>query len=78
MKRTTKTQAVDSARKMLQFTIIRQCQCGVAQMLPERMSFDNHFTHQCLACLDGITAQQNDDYNKYWGYSGYDEVDDQE
>ncbi|UOF78663.1 churchill protein [Caudoviricetes sp.] len=49
------------------------CQCDVMVMCPERVSFDAYFTHVCKTCGGGITFAMNDDYNRYGGFSGYDE-----
>lgn len=56
----------------------KQCKCDLHVTCPERITFDfdEPFTHVCKTCEGGITYQQNDNYNRYWGFSGYDEVHD--
>lgn len=58
--------------------IVKDCVCDVMVMEPERLSFEDHYTHKCTNCGGGVTHEKNDSYNRYWGFSGYDEVPDQE
>jgi hypothetical protein len=55
----------------------KSCECDVLVMSPERISFDADYTHICENCKGGITYQMNDNYNQYFGFSGYDEYNDE-
>ena len=54
-------------------TIVTACRCEVELMNPVRIISSPMYTHQCNTCQGGITYERNDNYNKYFGYSGYDD-----
>ncbi len=56
------------------------CECSLNDMQPQyAVNLIFRATHQlrtCLNCNGVVSEQQNQDYNQYHGFSGYDEVDD--
>lgn len=55
-------------------TKAKDCECPIETMDPKRVSFTSrHRSHICKKCNGGISSQRNIAFNKYYGYSGYDE-----
>ena len=53
--------------------VVVDCRCDVDEAKPERIAFDTKFTYQCMNCGGGVTDEGNNNFNRYWGFSGYDE-----
>lgn len=54
--------------------VIKSCKCDVSAMAPAALEEPvEPFTHICSICTGGITFAAMNMYNKYYGYSGYDE-----
>lgn len=58
-----------------QSIVSKACECELEKSAPDRISFEPNakYSHMCRICSGGITAEQNDKINQYYGYSGYDE-----
>lgn len=54
-------------------TSAKSCTCSFQEMEPERICFDNIYTHKCLHCGGRVTEAQNKAYNRFYGFSGFDE-----
>lgn len=58
-------------------TLIKVCGCDVHDMDPVKTYTTTFFTTKCSTCGGSISHRQLDGYNQYWGYSGYDEYNDE-
>lgn len=55
---------------------LRYCECDVLVMHPEHAANLAWPLRMCIACRGVVTYERNDDFNRYWGFSGYDEYPD--
>lgn len=49
------------------------CTCDLYTIFPNRISFKHHYTHKCEKCGGGITREKNDNFNRFYKFSGYDD-----
>ncbi len=67
-----------STTKSATNAINKACTCPTHAMQPERVSFDlDKYTHTCLHCSGGISHSRSIEYDHFWGYSGFDEYNDE-